>query len=48
MTIAALLVFAALLGSWLLVPAERRHRTSAMPKPQPHTQPQPELAAEAA
>jgi len=42
MTIAALLIFGALLVSWLLVPAERRQRTEAMP------QRLPELAAEAA
>ena len=42
MTIAALLVFAALLAAWLLVPAERRQRQAVAP------QPLPDLAAEAA
>lgn len=42
MTIAALLVFGALLIAWLLVPAERRQRPADAP------QRLPELAAEAA
>ena len=42
MTIAALLVFGALLIAWLLVPAERRQRPAVTP------QRLPELAAEAA
>jgi len=42
MTIAALLVFGALLVAWLLVPAERRQRPAVA------QQVMPELAAEAA
>jgi hypothetical protein len=42
MTIAALVVFGALLVAWLLVPAERRQRPAAIARRIP------ELAAEAA
>ena len=40
MTIAALVAFAALLASWLVVPAERRRHAAA-----PQLEPLPELAA---
>jgi hypothetical protein len=44
MTVAALVAFATLLASWLVVPAERRRHAAAAPQ----LEPLPELAAEAA